>query len=97
MKFYQSEYETLKVILQRIEQTLSNEGRQKLHDEDEYLHQALRSIEGQIQLLFNVCEKKSDAWREFQIRFDQAKNAFNQAMILYENSSDQLDSIKVRC
>jgi uncharacterized protein YbaP (TraB family) len=64
-------------------------------DENQYLRDALETLENQVSMIHSLCIEKQQAWKEFKLRFDTTLSAFNHSMELYQQNDDDLDQLKV--
>ncbi|CAF4143341.1 unnamed protein product, partial [Rotaria sp. Silwood1] len=71
------------------------DGQQKLLDENQFLFDALQSLENQLSTIDVLCIEKQQAWIEFKIRFDTTYSSFNHILELYQNNDNDLDQLKV--
>ncbi|CAF3917590.1 unnamed protein product, partial [Rotaria sp. Silwood1] len=87
-------YDELQPILIRIQNSTGFDGQQKLLDENQFLFDALQSLENQLSTIDVLCIEKQQAWIEFKIRFDTTYSSFNHILELYQNNDNDLDQLK---
>ena len=88
-------YDELQPVLIRLQQTTGSEGIQKLLDENQFLRDALQTLENQVSIIHSLCIEKQQAWKEFQLRFDTTLASFRHSIQSYEQNQDDLDRLKV--
>ena len=88
-------YDDLQPVLLHLQQSTGPDGQQKLLDENQYLRDALETLENQVSMIHSLCIEKQQAWKEFKLRFDITLSAFNHSMDLYQQNDDDLESFKV--
>ncbi|CAF3855305.1 unnamed protein product, partial [Adineta steineri] len=87
-------YDELQPILIRIQQCTASDGQQKLLDENQFLFDALHSLETQLSTIHSLCIEKQEVWIEFKIRFDTTYSSFNHLIELYQQNNENLDQLK---
>ena len=88
-------YDELQPVLTRLQQTTGSDGLQKLLDENQFLRDALQTLENQVSVIHSLCIEKQQAWKEFKLRFDTTRASFQHSIQLYEQHGDDLDQLKV--
>jgi hypothetical protein len=88
-------YDELQPVLVRIQKSTTLDGHQKLLDENQFLHDALHSLENQLSTIHSLCIEKQQAWMEFKLRLDTTSASFNHSIELYQQNDDDLDQLKV--
>ena len=84
-----------KLFLFNIQQSTASDGQQKLLDENQFLFDALHSLETQLSTIHSLCIEKQQAWIEFKLRFDTTYSTFNHSIELYQQNNHELDQLKV--
>ncbi|CAF4487048.1 unnamed protein product [Rotaria socialis] len=87
-------YDELQPILVRIQKATASDGQHKLLDENQFLFDALQSLENQLSTIHSLCLEKQQAWLEFKLRFDTTYSSFHQIVELYQQNNHELDSLK---
>ncbi len=95
MKRLKVRYDDLQPVLIHLQQSTGSDGQQKLFDENQFLHDALQTLENQVSLIHSLCIEKQQAWKEFKLRFDTTLSTFKHLMELYQQNNDDLDPLKV--
>lgn len=89
-------YNELQPVLLRIQNSTGLDGQQKLLDENQFLRDALQTIENQVSAIHSLCIDKQQAWMEFKLRFDTTRETYNHTIDIYQqNSTPELDQLKV--
>ncbi|CAM4803210.1 unnamed protein product [Rotaria magnacalcarata] len=87
-------YDELQPILVRVQKATASDGQHKLLDENQFLFDALQSLENQLSTIHSLCLEKQQAWLEFKLRFDTTYSSFHQIIELYQQNNHELDSLK---
>ncbi|CAF2655428.1 unnamed protein product [Rotaria sp. Silwood2] len=88
-------YDELQPVLVRIQKATASDGQQKLLDENQFLFDALQSLENQLSTIHSLCIEKQQAWIEFKLRFDTTCSSFNHTLELYQHNDHELEQLKV--
>ncbi|CAF3430927.1 unnamed protein product, partial [Rotaria sp. Silwood2] len=87
-------YDELQPVLVRIQKATASDGQQKLLDENQFLFDALQSLENQLSTIHSLCIEKQQAWIEFKLRFDTTCSSFNHTLELYQHNDHELEQLK---
>ena len=82
-------------MLGHIKECTAPDGLQKLLDENQFLFDALQSLENQLSTIHSTCLEKQQLWNEFKHRFDAACSSFQHSTECYQENQIELDELRV--